>query len=204
MQLTPRITLNGGLRYEFSTLPEEKYNRDSALPDLSASAPVVGPLYENPTYTNISPRLGIAWDLFGDGRTALRARLRTLLQHQQSPEPDRHGHQPAVHAAAGDRQPDLPESAVRSRQRDLDAAGAVRPRQPARARLQRQRPARALGQHRLDGRLRRIPRTSPAAQRRREPRAADGDDRRRPPVHRRRHAPHQSVVLDHRAQEQRR
>lgn len=73
VQLTPRLTLNAGLRYEFSTLPEEKYGRDSALPDLSASAPVVGPLYENPTYTNISPRVGLAWDPFGDGRTALRA-----------------------------------------------------------------------------------------------------------------------------------
>jgi hypothetical protein len=71
-QLTPRVTLNAGLRYEFSTLPEEKYGRDSALPDLGGSAPVVGPLYENPTYRNISPRLGYAWDLFGDGRTALR------------------------------------------------------------------------------------------------------------------------------------
>ena len=71
-QLTPRVTLNAGLRYEFSTLPKEKYERDSALPDLSASAPVVGPLYENPTYKNISPRVGMAWDLFGDGRTALR------------------------------------------------------------------------------------------------------------------------------------
>jgi hypothetical protein len=72
IQLTPRITLNAGFRYEFATLPEEKYGRDSALPDLSASAPVVGPLYENPTYTNLSPRAGVAWDLFGDGRTALR------------------------------------------------------------------------------------------------------------------------------------
>jgi len=32
----------------------------------------VGPLYENPTYTNLSPRAGFAWDVFGDGRTALR------------------------------------------------------------------------------------------------------------------------------------
>ena len=71
-QVSPRLTLNAGVRYELSTLPKEKYNRDSALPDLSASAPVVGPLYENPTYRNISPRVGFAWDAFGDGRTALR------------------------------------------------------------------------------------------------------------------------------------
>jgi hypothetical protein len=72
IQLTPRLTLNAGLRYEFATLPEEKYNRDSALPDLSASQPVVGPLYQNPTYTNLSPRFGVAWDPFGTGRTAVR------------------------------------------------------------------------------------------------------------------------------------
>jgi hypothetical protein len=72
VRVTPRLTLNAGLRYEFATLPEEKYGRDSALPDLTASAPVVGPLYENPTYTNLSPRAGFAWDVLGDGRTSLR------------------------------------------------------------------------------------------------------------------------------------
>lgn len=71
-QISPRVTVNAGLRYEFSTLPEEKYGRDSALPDLMASAPVVGPLYRNPTLGNVSPRGGVAWDVFGDGKTALR------------------------------------------------------------------------------------------------------------------------------------
>jgi hypothetical protein len=73
-QVTPRLTVNGGLRYEFSTLPEEKYNRDSALINpLTDTAPVVGPLYENPTYANLSPRGGLAWDVTGDGRTSVRA-----------------------------------------------------------------------------------------------------------------------------------
>jgi hypothetical protein len=71
-RLSPTITLNAGLRYEFSTMPEDIYGRDSALPDLTASAPTVGPLYENPTYKNLSPRAGFAWDVFGDGSTSVR------------------------------------------------------------------------------------------------------------------------------------
>ncbi|HXW07948.1 MAG TPA: TonB-dependent receptor [Vicinamibacterales bacterium] len=71
-QLTPRLTVNGGLRYEFSTLPEDRYGRDVAMPDLSASEPTIGPLYENPTWTNLSPRAGFAWDASGDGRTSVR------------------------------------------------------------------------------------------------------------------------------------
>jgi hypothetical protein len=72
--LTPRITLNAGLRYEFTTMPQDIYGRDSALPNpLTDTAPVSGQLYLNPTYTNLSPRGGIAWDVFGDGRTAVRA-----------------------------------------------------------------------------------------------------------------------------------
>jgi hypothetical protein len=71
-RVTPRLTLNGGLRYEFTTMPEDIYGRDSSLPDLSASQPTIGPLYENPTFTNFSPRTGFAWDAFGDGKTAVR------------------------------------------------------------------------------------------------------------------------------------
>jgi hypothetical protein len=72
VQITPRLTVNGGLRYEFTTMPRDKYGRDSALPDLTASEPTTGQLYDNSTYKNISPRGGFAWDAFGDGRTAVR------------------------------------------------------------------------------------------------------------------------------------
>jgi carboxypeptidase family protein/TonB-dependent receptor-like protein len=71
-RLRDNLTLNAGLRYEFSTLPADKYGRDIAMPDLSASEPTIGPLYENPTYGNLSPRLGLVWDPFDDGRTVLR------------------------------------------------------------------------------------------------------------------------------------
>ncbi|HVL68198.1 MAG TPA: TonB-dependent receptor [Vicinamibacterales bacterium] len=71
-QVTPRLTLNGGLRYEFTTMPRDIYGRDSALPDLMAPAPTTGQLYENSTHRNVSPRGGFAWDVFGDGRTSLR------------------------------------------------------------------------------------------------------------------------------------
>jgi hypothetical protein len=72
--VTPRLTLNAGVRYEFTTMPEDIYGRDSALPNpLTDREPVMGRLYQNPTYTNLSPRGGVAWDLRGDGRTALRA-----------------------------------------------------------------------------------------------------------------------------------
>ncbi len=68
----PRLTLNLGLRYEFATQPRDIYGRDSALLRLTDTAPTPGQLYQNPTYRNLSPRVGFAWDATGDGKLALR------------------------------------------------------------------------------------------------------------------------------------
>ena len=72
-QLSPRLTLNGGLRYEVTSMPVDSGGRDSALVNLSDPAPTVGELYQNPTGKNVSPRTGLAWDVLGDGSTSVRA-----------------------------------------------------------------------------------------------------------------------------------
>jgi hypothetical protein len=72
-QVTPRLTLSGGLRYESTTMPIDEGGRDSALVNLTDSAPTVGRLYRNPPRTGLSPRTGLAWDVFGDASTSVRS-----------------------------------------------------------------------------------------------------------------------------------
>ncbi|NBO63750.1 MAG: hypothetical protein EBU88_02665 [Acidobacteria bacterium] len=71
-KVSSRLTLNLGLRYEYSSTPREKYNRDVSLRRLTDTQVTIGPLYQNPTNRNISPRIGFALDLFGKGQTSLR------------------------------------------------------------------------------------------------------------------------------------
>lgn len=72
-RVAPRLTLNLGIRYEFATMPRDIYGRDSAVPNLlTDTQPTVGQLYQNPTFSNLSPRAGFAWDALGNGRLSVR------------------------------------------------------------------------------------------------------------------------------------
>jgi len=76
-RFTPRITLNYGLRWDYFGVVAEKNNLFSNFDTTTGQLVQVGPgglsqLYK-PDYKNFSPRLSIAWDVFGTGRTVVRS-----------------------------------------------------------------------------------------------------------------------------------
>ncbi|MBI2815587.1 MAG: TonB-dependent receptor [Acidobacteria bacterium] len=67
------FTLNLGLRYEFNTQPIEARGLGANLIDTQLDAnTTLGLPFVNPSKRNLSPRFGFAWDVLGDGKTALR------------------------------------------------------------------------------------------------------------------------------------
>jgi hypothetical protein len=69
----PNVTVNLGLRWEMATVPTEVHNNLASLQTLTNPAQRLGsPLFSNPTLHNFEPRVGLAWDPFHDGKTAVR------------------------------------------------------------------------------------------------------------------------------------
>jgi hypothetical protein len=71
-KVRPNLTLNLGLRYEFSTQPNEVSGHNGNLRNITDSQGTLGIPFENNSKKNFSPRIGFAWDVLGDSTTAVR------------------------------------------------------------------------------------------------------------------------------------
>lgn len=83
IKLSRRVTINAGLRYEPWTMPIELHGNSAYIDNTPFVSPTgslqIGPLIaSNPSLKNFSPRVGVAWDVFGTGKTAVRASYNRL------------------------------------------------------------------------------------------------------------------------------
>jgi len=78
-RVTKNVTVNLGLRYEFSSVPQEAHNllgnfdpnSTYGLVQVQTGSGQIPSLY-NPDHKNFAPRFGFAWDTNGKGKTVIR------------------------------------------------------------------------------------------------------------------------------------
>jgi hypothetical protein len=71
-QVSRRLTLNLGLRWDYYGVVGEEQNRWTRLDPASGTLQPVSQLYDK-DWGNFGPRASVVWDASGDGRTVLRA-----------------------------------------------------------------------------------------------------------------------------------
>ncbi|HWY68786.1 MAG TPA: carboxypeptidase regulatory-like domain-containing protein [Terriglobales bacterium] len=74
LRVSSRLTVNAGLRYDLYSNPTEVQGRLSVIRDPATdSGPTVGKVFAATPRDLISPQVGFAWGISGDGKTVLRA-----------------------------------------------------------------------------------------------------------------------------------